>query len=251
MGEKTAPFEINGHLYTGKTIEYFVVNNQLFPDGIVSEEDVGRKIGKKDFLKISRTFITHTCITFRMPIRGYKAFNEDWTCRSKQYRVGELFEEKYALPIPCCRGMHFCTKISDLFNYYEYNPSRMKIAEVVAEGRSSTDDMEKFCTNKLRILREVSLEELHEQIRELMTQALRGTFPNTLIQGAFDRLRRADEAEFLHKDFVPLDTKISDWFRCSDCEHSKKSVEMKPCSVCFHHSCWTKKKESEDDNSTV
>ena len=26
-------------------------------------------------------------------MKGYKAFNKDWTCRNKQYRLGETFSE--------------------------------------------------------------------------------------------------------------------------------------------------------------
>ena len=30
-------------------------------------------------------------------MKGYKAFNKDWTCRGKQYKVGETFEEDVQL----------------------------------------------------------------------------------------------------------------------------------------------------------
>lgn len=62
------------------------------------------------------------------PIKGYKVFNPDWTCRNFQYEVGKTFEEDVT-PKCCDRGFHFCTKASDCFSYYGFNPEN-KVAEV-------------------------------------------------------------------------------------------------------------------------
>lgn len=44
-------------------------------------------------------------------VRGYKVFNEDWTCspngNTKQYTCPGKFEEDIT-PVRCGRGMHFC-----------------------------------------------------------------------------------------------------------------------------------------------
>ena len=43
------------------------------------------------------------------PVKGYKVFNPDWTCRGFKYAVGETFEEEVELSV-CNRGFHFCEK---------------------------------------------------------------------------------------------------------------------------------------------
>ena len=93
------------------------------------------------------------------PIKGYKVFNPDWTCRNFQYEVGKTFEEDVT-PKCCDRGFHFCTKASDCFNYYSFNPKN-KVAEVLALGMVDTESGDtKCCTNKIQIVREISWQEL-------------------------------------------------------------------------------------------
>ena len=93
------------------------------------------------------------------PIKGYKVFNPDWTCRNFQYEVGKTFEEDVT-PKCCDRGFHFCTKASDCFSYYGFNPEN-KVAEILALGMVDTkSDDTKCCTNKIQIVREISWQEL-------------------------------------------------------------------------------------------
>lgn len=96
-----------------------------------------------------------------MRVKGYKVFNADWTCRGFQYVVGETFEEDV---IPSCydKGFHFCTKASDCFNYYPFDPNN-KVAEVEAIGEIDTSSVDSICcTNKIRIVRELSWNEFLE-----------------------------------------------------------------------------------------
>lgn len=93
------------------------------------------------------------------PIKGYKVFNPDWTCRDFQYEVGKTFEDDVT-PKCCSRGFHFCTKASDCFNYYSFNPEN-KVAEVLALGMVDTESGDtKCCTNKIQIVHEISWQEL-------------------------------------------------------------------------------------------
>ena len=93
------------------------------------------------------------------PVKGYKVFNPDWTCRGFQYEVGKTFEEDVT-PECCEAGFHFCTKASDCFNYYRFD-SNNKVAEVLALGEvDSRSDDTKCCTNKIQIVREISWQEL-------------------------------------------------------------------------------------------
>ena len=93
------------------------------------------------------------------PVKGYKVFNPDWTCRGFKYTVGETFEEEVELSV-CHRGFHFCEKATDCFNYYHFDPAN-KVAEVLALGDIVTEG-DKSCTNKIQIVREISWAELLE-----------------------------------------------------------------------------------------
>ena len=92
-------------------------------------------------------------------MKGYKVFNKDWTCRGFQYEVGKTYEMKED-PVCCERGFHFCGKLIDCFNYYEFD-SENKVAEIEALGAIDDDgNEEKYCTNKIKIVRELSWHEV-------------------------------------------------------------------------------------------
>lgn len=89
---------------------------------------------------------------------GYKAFNNDWTCREFQYKIGETYRMD-EIPKCCTEGFHFCKKMTDCFNYYKFSPDN-KYALVESRGAVVTNDNKKFATNILRILEEISWTEV-------------------------------------------------------------------------------------------
>ena len=93
-------------------------------------------------------------------IRGFKVFNHDWTCRDKQYTCPGVFEEDVT-PSVCNRGMHFCKRAADCFNYYNFNPAT-KVAEVIALTDCTVADGDKCATKHLEIVREIPWAELLE-----------------------------------------------------------------------------------------
>lgn len=96
-------------------------------------------------------------------MKGYKVFKPDWTCRGFQYAVGKTFEEN-VIPLYCKRGFHFCTELKDCFNYYRFDPDN-KVAEVEALGDINIEpNTSKRCTNKIKIIRELSWEEVLKMI---------------------------------------------------------------------------------------
>ena len=96
-------------------------------------------------------------------MKGYKVFNHDWTCRGFQYSVGKTFEED-VIPSCCEKGFHFCTELKDCFSYYCFDPLN-KIAEIEALGEIDTEATgKKHCTNKIKIVREISREEVLKMI---------------------------------------------------------------------------------------
>ena len=91
-----------------------------------------------------------------MGIKGYKVFNQDWTCRGFKYEVGKTYEHQGNIEM-CGKGFHFCQKASDCFNYYSFD-SRNKVAEVEAIGICETQG-NKSVTDKIKIIKEISWEE--------------------------------------------------------------------------------------------
>ena len=96
-------------------------------------------------------------------VKGFKVFNPDWTCRSFQYEVGQVYSMDES-PECCERGFHFCEKASDCFQYYRFDPDN-KVAEVEAIGEIDTDGV-KSCTNKIKIVREIPWAELLNIVNE-------------------------------------------------------------------------------------
>ena len=91
-------------------------------------------------------------------MKGYKVFNSDWTCRDFQYEVGKTYEMEDE-PIICEQGFHFCTDPKDCFRYYDFWGD-IKIAEIEALGDIDREHMGgKCCTNKIKIIRELSLKD--------------------------------------------------------------------------------------------
>ncbi len=89
-------------------------------------------------------------------MKGYKAFNKDWTCRGFQYEVGKTFKCDGELKM-CDSGFHFCTNLADCFTYYSFDKEKTVIAEVEAIGQVLENGSDsKCCTDEIKILKELS-----------------------------------------------------------------------------------------------
>ena len=85
---------------------------------------------------------------------GYKAFNQDLICRGFQYEIGKTYNIE-GLPILCQKGFHFCENIADTYHYYPMSDNT-RICKVEAIGEIVTEDNIKYCTNKIKILEEIT-----------------------------------------------------------------------------------------------
>ena len=96
-------------------------------------------------------------------MRGYKVFKPDWTCRDMQYEVGKSYEMTDE-PVICKRGFHFCEKLVDCFDYYEFD-SNNKVAEIEAYGDLDIEEgCNKCCTNKIKIIHELNWHEVFDLV---------------------------------------------------------------------------------------
>ena len=90
-----------------------------------------------------------------MKIKGFKGFNQDWTCNKFQFAPGEEYAHKGEVKA-CKSGFHFCESPLDVFSYY--SPATSRFAEV--EGGGKTDkkgDDSKVSCETIKIGAEVSL----------------------------------------------------------------------------------------------
>ena len=97
------------------------------------------------------------------PVKGFKVFNPDWTCRDKQYTCPGEFKEDVK-PMACSAGMHFCPDLKDCFGYYQNNPNN-HCAEVIALGEVAQDG-NKCATNHLQIIREIPWDEVLKRVNQ-------------------------------------------------------------------------------------
>ncbi|MBS5389111.1 MAG: hypothetical protein KHY31_17305, partial [Clostridiales bacterium] len=81
-------------------------------------------------------------------IKSYKGFNEDMTCRGKQYEEGKEYKEQNAEACEC--GMHACEYPLDCFGYYP--PGSSVYHEVEQSGKiSKNGDGTKVASSKMKI----------------------------------------------------------------------------------------------------
>ena len=87
-------------------------------------------------------------------IKSYKGFNKDMTCRGKQYKEGEEYEEERAEACDC--GMHACEHPLDCLRYYD--PANSVYHEVEQSGEiSRRNDDSKIASTKMKIGAEISI----------------------------------------------------------------------------------------------
>ena len=81
-------------------------------------------------------------------LKTFKGFNQNMTCRDKQYEVGKEYEESEA--VACNSGMHACEYPLDCFSYYP--PGSSVYHEVEQSGTlSKHSDDTKVASTKMRI----------------------------------------------------------------------------------------------------
>lgn len=95
-----------------------------------------------------------------MSVIGYKGFDSKLRGMGMQFEVGKTFEVN-GDPKTVRNGMHFCTELFGVFDYY---PRRCgnRYCVVEALGQISTDDSlnTRASTNKMRIIKEISEDEM-------------------------------------------------------------------------------------------
>lgn len=96
---------------------------------------------------------------------GYKGFNQGLKCLSYTYEVGKVHEYSDKISL-CAKGFHFCQKLGDVFNYYSDRPYYNHVFAVVeALGEIKTGG-NKSVTDKLKVIKILSKEEINVILAE-------------------------------------------------------------------------------------
>ena len=99
---------------------------------------------------------------------GYKGFDKDLKCKGFQYRVGETYKLDEEIKI-CERGFHFCDIPTAVFEFYA--PADSRFALVEATGSIADDGQHKFCTDEIKIVKELTLAEMIAMMSTVYTNA--------------------------------------------------------------------------------
>ena len=98
------------------------------------------------------------------PEVGYKGFDGQLCCRLTPFKVGECYKLN-GRPSICSKGYHYCLSLTDVLNYYDLSSASGNRYCVVAgwgerrtEGSKASDS--KRCTTNLKVLRELTMEEV-------------------------------------------------------------------------------------------
>ena len=94
-------------------------------------------------------------------MRGYKVLDENM-CAVKGNKMQYKLNKEYILDDIIClryRGYHFCKKIINAIYYY-YNIDNIRVFEIDTLDGSIHFDDDLYCSNKIKLVRELSKEEL-------------------------------------------------------------------------------------------
>jgi hypothetical protein len=102
----------------------------------------------------------------KVKVMGYKGFDKNLKCRGFQYEVGKTYEIKEDIRL-CSTGFHFCRDFKNVDGYYNFRNIDYRFCEVEALGQViDQEDGEKSVTNKIKIVREISRQEMYDTLNE-------------------------------------------------------------------------------------
>ena len=90
---------------------------------------------------------------------GYKAMNQNMTCRDFKFEVGKKYQIDNKMPLKLCSdsGFYFCLNFEDVFNYYKWNSSRVFLVKTDSEVVTRSN---KSITKEITVLEEVTKQDI-------------------------------------------------------------------------------------------
>ena len=90
---------------------------------------------------------------------GYKATNQDLTCKTHTFELGKWYEVEGEL-VECKNGFHFCEQLSGVFSYYPYKDTRVfkiEAQDILDTPTQSGSDCKRVC-RRIKLVEEVGVE---------------------------------------------------------------------------------------------
>ena len=104
-------------------------------------------------------------------IKAYKAMSWEYTCYANfKYEVGRTYSMPGSWVDMCVRGFHCCRNLADCYTFYDCD-GRTRICEVEVWGIVFEDKDQvfqngaKLCANNIKIIRELSLDEIYKKLK--------------------------------------------------------------------------------------
>ena len=99
-------------------------------------------------------------------MKGYKMLKADMTTMygSMTYEVGKTYKLEGKI-IPCKQGFHFCEELTDCLHFYDNINNDKRFFEIET-GDNIVKCNDKCVTDKIILIRELSLDEVLQYIRE-------------------------------------------------------------------------------------
>lgn len=100
-------------------------------------------------------------------VEGYKATENDMTCRDFQYVLNEEYFHEGEVST-CNKGFHFCPKLKDTFDYYDLDGKNrfFKVKALVCKNDWRDGYYEKYAAKKIILTEELGYENLKKYISE-------------------------------------------------------------------------------------
>jgi hypothetical protein len=164
------------------------------------------------------------------PLKGgivlaYKATNKDGTCMGKKYKVGRTYTLKGKLQL-CKNGLHACRIMGDVFVYYDVS-SPVLLVEILGDV---LEDGNKLCTNKLKVIRKLSKDEIEEGITKSIDAFLYcgNVDDNVRVR---DKIKQSEAAynycRYIKDRKEIRDRIICSWDACRYCQDVKDRKEVR------------------------
>ena len=134
----------------------------------------------------------HKKVKKEKQIIAYKGFDEDLSCRGFQYKIGKEYCLEGELEL-CANGFHACQNPLDVFVYYPMSSyTRYAMVELFGDVDFAIDN-EKLCATNIRIVKEMSIDELVEI-------GIMSSLPKKDLENWFYKIKQTVESIYLDEN---------------------------------------------------
>ena len=141
-----------------------------------------------------------------------------------KYEIGRTYKLEDEI-IPCKNGYHFCEELIDCLQYYHNNNNNKRFFEVET-GDNVIKKKDKYVTDEITLIRELTLDEVFDYIRENKNKV------DWNVISSWQKLSEDFIREFqyrvnwdcisanqqLSEDFIREFENLVDWFYISECQ---------------------------------